>query len=141
MDTSRSTGGPTAEYYAICKGVCASTRKGELMEERFSMQIQAEKARKARKARKAAANRVLSTGGVLCAHEARLMTRDRLMKEELRAVERAATWDKRYTTALSKVMRATKSHRQELEYRMKGRVRRWKVVLKELRQKTPYYVV
>ena len=32
-------------------------------------------------------------------------------------------------------MRATKSHRQELEHRMKGRVRRWKVVLKELRQK------
>ena len=108
------------------------------MEERFSIQIQAEKARKARKA---AANRVLSTGGVLYAHEAWSMTRDRLEKEELRAVERAAVWDKRYTTALSKVMRATKSHRQELEYRMKGRVRRWKVVLKELRQKTPSYVV
>ena len=102
------------------------------------MQIQAEKARKARKA---AINRVLSTGGVLYAHEARSMTRDRLEKEELWAVERAATWDKRYTTALSKVIRATKSYRQELEYRMKGRVRRWKVVLKELRQKMPYYVV
>ncbi|KAK3168291.1 hypothetical protein OEA41_004738 [Lepraria neglecta] len=122
----------------FAKGACASARKGELMEERFSMQIQAEKARKARKA---AANRVLSTGGVLYAHEARSMTRDRLEKEELRAAERAAAWDKRYTTALSKVMRATKSHRQELEYRMKGRVRRWKVVLKELRKKTPYYVV
>ena len=31
----------------FAKGVCASARKGELMEERFSMQIQAEKARKA----------------------------------------------------------------------------------------------
>ena len=40
----------------FAKGVCASTRKGELMKERFSIQIQAEKARKARKA---AANRVL----------------------------------------------------------------------------------
>ena len=100
-----------------------------MIEERFSIQIQAEKARKA------AANRVLSTGGVLYAYEARLITRDRLKKEELRAVDRAAAWDKRYTTALSKVMRATKSHRQELEYQTKGWVRRWKVVLKELRQK------
>ena len=57
------------------------------MEERFSMQIQAEKARKARKA---AAIRVLSTGGVLYIHQARLITRDRLEKEELRAAERAA---------------------------------------------------
>ena len=55
------------------------------MEERFSMQIQAEKARKA------AVNRVLSTGGVLYTHEARSITRDRLEKEELRAAERAAS--------------------------------------------------
>ena len=121
----------------FAKGACASARKGELMEERFSMQIQAEKARKARKA---AANRVLSTGGVLYTYEARSITRDRLEKEELRAAERAALWDKRYTTALRKVMKATKSHRQKLEYRIKGRVRRWNIVLKELRQKTPYYV-
>ena len=84
---------------------------------------------------------VLSTGDVLYTHEARLITRDRLEKEELRAAERAAIWDKKYTTALGKVMKATKSHRQKLEYRMKGRVRRWNIVLKELRQKTPYYVV
>ena len=73
------------------------------------MQSQAEKARKARKA---AANRVLSTGGVLYAHEARSITRDRLEKEELRAVERAAIWDKRYTTALSKAYPNTRKRRQ-----------------------------
>lgn len=71
----------------FAKGAYASARKGELIEERFSMQIQAEIARKARKA---AANRVLSTGGVLYAYKARLITRDRLRKEELRAAERAA---------------------------------------------------
>lgn len=108
------------------KGACASARKGELMEERFDQQAQAEKARRARKAE---SNRVLSTGGVLYAKDARSMTRDRLEKEKRRQAEREKAWDKRYSTAVSKAVKGTIKHRRQLEYRANGMRKRWKSVL------------
>ena len=104
-------------------------RRGALMEERFDQQITAEAARKARKEKP---NNVLQIGEVLSSKNARSMTRDRLEIEEAKEEVRIVAWETKYTKALKKVYKATKSHRSQRQMKFNNIHKRWKVVLMEL---------
>ena len=115
------------------KGAVAEVRKGDLLEQRWEQQI---KAQTAWKARKREANKILHHGGVLTVGEARSMVRGREEQEEIREKERNVAWEKRYCTALTKVVRQSKAHRKMLITRSMNSHKRWMMIMKEL-LKTP----
>ena len=88
----------------FAKGVCQIAQKAELFETRLNNTSAAENARKARQRQ---ANKVLKTGGILYAKDARRMVRDRL---ELEA-KREEAWEKRYKLALQKCYKQSKKWR------------------------------
>jgi len=90
------------------KGASAMARKMELLQDQLS---QIEAAENARKAHKKQSGKVLKTGGILYAKDARSMTQDRQKLEDERQQQREEAWEKRYLNALKKCYRATKPHR------------------------------
>ena len=119
------------------RGAVTQARRGALMEERFDQQIDAEAARKARKSKP---NSILQIGGVLSSQNARSMTKDRLKIEERREEDRKVAWETQYTKALKKVYKATKSHRSKHQIKVTNMRKRWKVVHKELIDKSVYII-
>jgi hypothetical protein len=83
-------------------------RRIELLENKLGRTQSAQNARNARKKQSA---KVLQTGGILYAKDARTMTQDRVQVEELRQRTRDERGEKRYINDLKKVYKATKAHR------------------------------
>ena len=79
------------------KGASAMARKMELLQDQLSQITAAENARKARKKQ---SGKVLKTGGILYAKDARSMTQDRQKLKDERQKEREAAGEKRYLNAL-----------------------------------------
>ncbi len=105
------------------------TRKMELLQDQLS---QIEAAENTRKARKKQSGKILKTGGILYAKDARSMTQDRQKLEDERQKEREAAWEKRYLNALKKCYRATKPHRAARIKFVQAYQKKWRVILKEL---------
>ncbi len=104
---------PTSEGFTtkLCtfwKGANAMARKMELLQDQLS---QIEAAENARKARKKQSGKVLKTGGILYAKDARSMTQDRQKLEDERQKKREVAGEKRYLNALKKCYRATSAAR------------------------------
>ena len=91
------------------KGAVSEVRKGELLEQRWDQQTKAENFRKARKRE---SNKILHIGGILIARKARSMIHDRQNQEAQREKDRMIAWEKRYSLALGKVGRQTKTYRK-----------------------------
>ena len=91
----------------FAKGACQIAQKTELLEAKLNTTIAAENARKTRQRQ---ANKVLKTGGILYAKDARRMVRDRLELEK-REKEREEAWEKWYKLALQKCYKQTKKWR------------------------------
>lgn len=119
------------------KGALADVRKAKLMKARLNQTTAAENARKARKRE---FNRVLQTGEVLYAKNARRMTKDRLKLEEERKRAREEAYEKRYLTTLQKCYKNTKTHRQMIMNKRNNMMKRWKIILKEMLNTTPMWV-
>jgi len=111
-------------------------RKMELLQDQLS-QIKA--AENARKARKQQSGKVLKTGGILYAKDARSMTQDRQKLEDERQKEREVAGEKRYLNALKKVYKATKPHRAARIKLVEGYRKKWRVILKQLLKKRRVY--
>lgn len=126
---------PTWSKFA--KGAVVMAQKGELLEARLNSITAAKNARKARSRQP---NKVLQSGGVLYAKDARCMVRDRLELEERREQEREEAREKRFTQALQKCFKQTKKWRTTKIDRKKGNTNRWKIIMKELLRCTPMYV-
>ncbi len=93
---------------------------------------QIEAADNARKARKKQSNKVLKTGGILYAKDARSMTQDRQKLEDERQQQREEAWEKRYLNALKKCYRATKPHRAARIKFVQAYQKKWRVILQQL---------
>lgn len=78
--------------------VSAEVQKNEFIEQRWDQQHQAEEARKARKK---TVNKILQSGGMFHADEARSMIAERLELENQRAGNKKAAFKKRYDKALN----------------------------------------
>ena len=120
----------------FAKGACQVAQKAELLETRLNNTT----AENARKARQRQANKVLKTGGILYAKDARHMVRDRLELEEKREKEREEAWEKRYKVALQKCYGKTKKWRMTEIDKINRSKKRWILVMKELLRYTPMYV-
>jgi len=118
------------------KGASAMTRKMELLQDQLS---QIEAAENARKARKKQSNKVLKTGAILYAKDARSMTQDRQKLEDERQQQREEAWEKRYLNALKKCYRATKPHRAARIKFVQAYQKKWRVILKQLLQNRRVY--
>lgn len=111
------------------RGSYAMARRVSLLESRLARTQSATNARNARKKQSA---KVLQSGGVLYAKEARGMTRDRQNLENLRQRERIERSDKRVLNQIKKVHKATIKHRKTW-YGKRTKVQRiMKRVMKEL---------
>ena len=88
----------------FAKGACLVAQKAELYETKLNETTAAENAWKSRQRQ---ANKVLQTGGILHAKNARHMVRDRLEFEEKMEKDREEAWEKRYELALRKCYKQT----------------------------------
>jgi len=111
------------------KGANVIARKMELMENQLSRTTAAENAHKARRKQ---SNKVLQSGGVLYAKNARNMTQDRRKLEDEKQQQREEAREKRYLNALKQVYKATRPHRAARIKLVKGFRKKWRVVLKQL---------
>jgi len=111
------------------KGANAMARKMELLKDQLSQIGAAENARKARKKQ---FNKVLKTGGILYAKDARSMTQDRQKLEDERQRQREEAEEKRYLNGLKKCYKATKPHRAARIKLVEGYRKKWRVILKQL---------
>jgi len=111
------------------KGAYAMARRIELLENKLG---RTQSAQNARNARKKQSGKVLQTGGLLYAKDARTMTQDRVQVEELRQRTRDERGEKRYINDLKKVYKATKPHRMKLLKQREAMRKRWKRVMGEL---------
>ena len=121
----------------FAKGACLAAQKVELYETKLNETTAAENARKTRQRQ---ANKVLQTGGILYAKNARHMVRDRLELEEKREKDREEAGGTRYELALRKCYKQTNKCRLMEIDRRKRFDKRWMVVMKELLRYTPTYV-
>ncbi len=118
-----------AKLMMFYKGANVIARKMELLKDQLSQIGAAENARKARKKQ---SNKILKTGGILYAKDARSMTQDRQKLEDERQQQREEAWEKRYLNALKKCYRATKPHRAARIKLVEGYRKKWRVILKQL---------
>jgi hypothetical protein len=105
------------------------TRRIELLENKLG---RTQSAQNARNARKKQSDKVLQTGGLLYAKDARTMTQDRVQVEESRQRTRDERGEKRYINELKKIYKATKPHRMKLLKQREAMRKRWKRVMGEL---------
>lgn len=126
------------QFWSIfAKGAREIAQKAELLETRLNSITAAENARKARQRQP---NKVLQTGGILYAKDARHMVRDWLKLEEKREKEREEAAEKRQKVALQKCYKQTNKWRMTEIDRTKSNKKRWMLVMKELLKYTPVYV-
>jgi hypothetical protein len=111
------------------KGANAMTRRIELLEVKIAA---TEVAINARNIRKDQSAKVLQTGGILYAKEARSMISDRLNLEKLRQKARDERTDKQYINELIKVYKRCKVHIKVWQKEQKAWRVLYKAVLKEL---------
>ncbi len=112
-------------------------QKTELLEKRLNNTTAAENAQKARQRQ---ANKVLKTGGILYAKDARHMVQDRLELEEKKEKEKEETWKKQYKLALQKCYKQTKEWRMTEIDKINRSKKRWMVLMKDLLRYSPIYV-
>ena len=111
------------------KGTNAMARRIELLENKLG---RTQSAQNARNACKKQSGKVLQTGGILYAKDARTMTQDRVQVEDLRQRTRDERGEKRYINELKKVHKATKAHRMKWLKQHEAIRKVWKRVMAEL---------
>ncbi len=111
------------------KEINAMTRRIELLKNKLG---RTQSAQNARNACKKQSGKVLQTGGILYAKDARTMTQDRVQVEDLRQRTRDERGEKRYINELKKIHKAIKAHRMKWLKQHEAIRKVWKRVMTEL---------